>query len=162
MQHKEIKFFVDSMFGNIAKKLRILGFDSEYYSDIKDEILIESAKKENRIIISRDSDLVKKAQKLGLRCIFVSKNKEIEQFVEIIKNTQIILPWVTGDTARCPKCNSIIENVHKSSLKECIPNRVFEENERFWKCTGCNQLYWDGTHITRLQKFVDEINERLQ
>ena len=38
-------FFVDAMLGNIATKLRLLGYDSKYYSDIDDEKLIDSAKK---------------------------------------------------------------------------------------------------------------------
>jgi len=33
-------FLVDAMLGNIAKKLRLLGFDSEYVSDIDDFKLI--------------------------------------------------------------------------------------------------------------------------
>ena len=44
-------FLVDAMLGNMAKKLRVLGFDSEYFSNIDDSKLIEKAKNENRIII---------------------------------------------------------------------------------------------------------------
>jgi len=44
-------FLVDAMLGNVAKKLRLFGFDSEYFSDIDDSKLIEKAKNENRIII---------------------------------------------------------------------------------------------------------------
>ena len=47
-------FIVDAMLGNIAKKLRLLGFDAEYFSDIDDSQLVEKAKIENRILISRD------------------------------------------------------------------------------------------------------------
>jgi len=33
---EDLLFLVDSMLGNIAKKLQLLGYDSEYYSNIDD------------------------------------------------------------------------------------------------------------------------------
>ncbi|NNM01987.1 MAG: hypothetical protein HKP26_00240, partial [Nitrosopumilus sp.] len=63
-------FFVDAMLGNIAKKLRILGFDCKYYSDIDDMQLLEKSKNENRVIISKDHVLIKRADKIGLSSIY--------------------------------------------------------------------------------------------
>ncbi len=71
-------FLVDAMLGNIAKKLRLLGFDSEYFSDIDDSKLIEKAKNENRTIISRDRHLIDRAKKKGILSIYVRKKNEIE------------------------------------------------------------------------------------
>ena len=164
MPHKEseLVFFVDSMLGNIAKKLRLLGYDSKYFSDIDDEKLIDIANKENRIIISRDENLIKKSQKLGIESIFIRKNTEIDQFCEIVNYTGLGISEINGDTARCPICNSPTEYIDKISIKEKIPQKVCELNEKFWKCKNCSKIYWEGTHIKNLQKFVGEINERLQ
>ena len=74
----EPTFFVDAMLGNIARKLRLLGYDSQYFSDIDDEKLIDSARKEKRIIISKDEELIKKAQKLDIRSVHITKKEEIE------------------------------------------------------------------------------------
>jgi len=76
-------FLVDAMLGNIAKKLRILGFDSEYVSDIDDSKLIEKAKNENRTIISRDRNLIDRAKKNEISSVYITKENEIEQFLEI-------------------------------------------------------------------------------
>ncbi len=54
------KFFVDAMLGNVAKKLRLMGFDVEYLADVKDDHLINKAKNEERIIISKDKELIQK------------------------------------------------------------------------------------------------------
>jgi len=164
MQHKEnqTRFFVDAMLGNIAKKLRLFGYDSKYFSDIDDDELIKIAKEENRIIISRDENLVNKAQKLGMDTIFVTKNKELEQFSEILNHIELDIFQISGDTARCPKCNSITESIDKSSIKNKVPKRVYDANERFWKCKSCGKYYWEGTHIKNLKEFVGKINERLQ
>ena len=158
----EPTFFVDAMLGNIAKKLRLLGYDSQYFSDIDDEKLIDSARKEKRIIISKDEELIKKAQKLAMRSIYITKEEEIEQFLEIIRSVNLKRIQINGDTARCPKCNSVTESVDKDIIKEKIPQGVLKLNDKFWICKYCNQIYWEGTHIKNLQEFVGKVNERLQ
>lgn len=155
-------FFVDAMLGNIARKLRLLGYDSQYFSDIDDEKLIDSARKEKRIIISKDEELIKKVQKLAMRSIYITKEEEIEQFFEIINIINLKRIQINGDTARCPKCNSLTESVDKEVIKEKIPQGVLKSNDKFWRCKCCNQVYWEGTHIKNLQEFVGKVNERLQ
>jgi len=163
MPHKsDILFFVDAMLGNVARKLRLLGYDSKYFADITDEKLINTAKEEDRIIISRDESLVKKSQKIGMKPIFITKDDEIEQFYEILDHVDLDVFQIDGNTARCPKCNSTTEHVDKISIKDMVPKNVYDKNEKFWKCKSCNKLYWEGTHIRNLQKFAGKINERLQ
>jgi len=158
----EPTFFVDAMLGNIARKLRLLGYDSQYFSDIDDEKLIDSARKEKRIIISKDGELIKRTQKLGVRSIYITKEEEVEQFFEIINSVNLKRIQINGDIARCPKCNSLTESVDKDIIKEKISQGVLKSNDKFWRCKCCNQVYWEGTHIKNLQEFVGKINERLQ
>jgi len=150
-------FLVDAMLGNIAKKLRVLGFDSEYFSNIDDSKLIEKAKNENRIIISRDHHLIERAIKHNISLVYITKENEIEQFLEILKITHLQLDEVSGDSARCTKCNSPTSKISKLELENQIPQGVLEYNEKFWKCDGCEQIYWEGTHIKNLQEFVRKI-----
>jgi len=150
-------FFVDAMLGNIAKKLRLLGFDSEYVSDIDDYKLIEKAKNENRTIISRDRNLIDRAKKNEISSIYITTENEIEQFQEILKNTHLQLDEISGDSARCTKCNSPTSQINKLEIRNNIPQGVFEYHEKFWKCDRCDQIYWEGTHIKNLQEFVYKI-----
>ncbi|MBS3923011.1 MAG: Mut7-C RNAse domain-containing protein [Nitrosarchaeum sp.] len=150
------------MLGNIARKLRLLGYDSQYFSDIYDEKLMDNAKKEKRIIISKDEELIKRTQKLGIRSIYITKEYEVEQFFEIINNVNLKRFQINGDIARCPKCNSLTELIDKELIKKKIPYRVLKSNDKFWRCKCCNQVYWEGTHIKNMQEFVGKINEGLQ
>ncbi len=149
-------FMVDTMLGNIAKKLRLLGFDSQYFPDIGDSQLIEKAKNENRILISRDKDLVTHSTKNGVSSIYISKEDEVEQFLEILGVVNLSFETISGDTARCTKCNSTTP-INKSEIQNQIPSGVLEFNDKFWKCDGCGKIYWEGTHITNLQEFVRKI-----
>ena len=151
-------FLVDAMLGNIAKKLRLLGLDSEYFSDIDDSKLIEKAKNENRIIISRDRHLIYRAKKNEVLSIYVTKENEIEQFLEILETTHLKLDGISGDAARCTKCNSTTAQISKLKIGNKLPQGVLEFNDKFWKCDKCDQIYWEGTHIKNLQEFVHKIN----
>ena len=157
---KKITFFVDAMLGNIAKKLRLMGYDSAYFADIEDDELIEKAKNDKRIIISRDEELIQKAKKSGLEAIFLINKDEIKQFHEIIENLNLKTIQINGDKARCPKCNSKTYPIKKESFQDKVPPKVFENNEKFWRCESCDQIFWEGTHIKNLQKFVVELNEK--
>jgi len=57
---QEIKFLVDSMLGRLAKWLRIFGYDTTYVACSKDSFLILTARKENRILLTRNTHLIKK------------------------------------------------------------------------------------------------------
>ena len=150
-------FFVDAMLGNIAKKLRLLGFDSEYFSDIDDLKLLEKSKNQNRTIVSKDHNLIKRAEKMGIPYVFITKGDEIEQFLEILEKTHLEFNEISGDLARCPKCNFTTSQIKKSEIINKIPKKILEYHDKFWKCDGCSQIYWEGTHIKNLQEFVSKM-----
>ena len=152
-------FYVDGMLGNVAKKLRLLGYDSKYLSNIDDSKLIETSKDENRIIITKDHELHNRARKYDVSSVLITKENEIEQFLEILDKTNLKLSGISGDIARCPKCNSLTHPIEKSKILEQIPKGVLENNEQFWKCENCKKLYWEGTHIKNLQDFFKKIKK---
>lgn len=153
-------FLVDAMLGNIARKLQLLGFDTEYYSDIDDLKLISKAKNEQRTIISKDQELIARAKKQDIVSVHVTKEDEIEQFLEILEHIPLELDTISGDTARCTKCNSPTLQIDKSKISGKIPQKVLEFNDKFWKCENCNQIYWEGTHIKKLQEFLENVKLR--
>ena len=128
-----------------------------YYSDIDDLKLISKAKNEQRTIISKDQELIAKAKKQDIVSVYVTKEDEIEQFLEILEHIPLELDTISGDTARCTKCNSPTLQIDKSKISGKIPQKVLEFNDRFWKCENCNQIYWEGTHIKKLQEFLEKV-----
>jgi uncharacterized protein with PIN domain len=150
-------FLVDGMLGNVAKKLLLLGYDTEYFSDMNDLKLIQKAKNEDRIIISKDRQLIANAKKSAIQTIQITKEDEIEQFSEILSTIHLELNEISGDTARCTKCNSNTSQISKSKISNKIPSKVLEFNEKFWECDNCKQIYWEGTHIKKLQDFLNKI-----
>ncbi|MDH3276789.1 MAG: Mut7-C RNAse domain-containing protein [Nitrosopumilus sp.] len=156
----EPSFFVDAMLGNIAKKMRLMGYDVKYSSNIEDDELIRIAKNEKRVIISRDGELIRKGLRTGIKSIFLKNQKEIEQLKEIVNKLNLKLIEINGEKARCPKCNSKTQSIMKKNIHEIFPNKILELNDKFWQCKFCDQIFWEGTHIKNLQKIVSELNEK--
>lgn len=149
------------MLGNITKKLRLLGYDAKYESEISDEQLLEIAKKEKRLVISKDQGLINKLQKADVRFVLVTEISEMKQCLQVMQSINSGKLKISGDKSRCPKCNSLTTRIEREDIPDTVPKKVLEYNERFWRCGDCKQVYWEGTHIKRLQKFVSDLNERL-
>ena len=54
------RFFADSMLGKLATWLRVLGCDVEYEREIGDFELEQRARREGRIILTRDTLLIRR------------------------------------------------------------------------------------------------------
>lgn len=154
-------FLVDAMLGNIAKKLRLLGYDSEFSSNMNDDELILKAEKENRIIITKDELLSCQARKKNVPLVHVTKNNEVEQLIQIHKNLVLAKSVISGTKARCTICNGQLDSIDKNQVTAKVPDGVLEQTDHFWKCSKCDRIYWEGSHIKNLQKFVIGLNEKL-
>ena len=160
MQNNKKNFFVDAMLGNIAKKLRFFGYDTHYFSNIEDEKILGMLKNDNRILITKDEQLSRKALKQNIQAILLSNNKEIEQLIQIKNQLGMDNFSIDPNNARCTLCNSNLIEINASQIKNQVPCKVLTSTKNFWKCDNCNKIYWEGTHIIKLGKLVDIINEQ--
>ncbi len=150
------------MLGNLAKKLRVLGYDSKYFSSIEDDKLIAIAKNEKRIILTKDAQLTKIAERQNVDAVLIRGNDEFEQIAQI--NVKIKLERFVMDTnnSRCIVCNGNLEPIEKYRVIGKVPEGVLGREEKFWMCDSCKKIYWEGTHFEKLQEFVNKLNNRLR
>ena len=149
------------MLGTIAKKLRMLGFDTMYYTVIHDDDLILIAKKENRTMITRDHLLATNAMQHDIKTIEILTHTEKEQLIEIANQMSWKKFALDVSCARCSLCNGVLEKIPKAEIIDKIPPRIAESVLEFWKCSQCSHIYWVGTHIRNLEKVFAEINDCL-
>lgn len=149
------------MLGNIARKLRLLGFDCRYFATIKDEQLLSIAKNENLTLITRDRKISNVCKKQNISTIDLSGTDETSQIVEICRKMNLNKCKIDMKDIRCTVCNGIIKPIEKDKVADRIPIKVAQNMQQFWVCDSCDHIYWEGTHIRNLQRLIDEINERL-
>ena len=80
-----MKFLCDRMLGTCAKWLRIYGFDTFFArNDTSDEELIEIAKKEDRVLVTRDKNLTFTARRENIKVIEIKVIDIDEQIKKVI------------------------------------------------------------------------------
>ena len=83
------KFIVDCMGGNIAKKLRIMGFDSEFWLDASDDFLINKSNHEHMLLVTRDRGLYLKISKSSKNGLLLPDDDEVKNLVLILERCNI-------------------------------------------------------------------------
>ena len=149
-----MKFLCDQMLGTLAKWLRILGFDTFYaHTDMEDKELLQIAKQENRVLITRDKQLIQKARREQLHIVEMQTIDLDNQLSQVLHDVEIDEKIVL---TRCSLCNTVLENIQKNDVKDKVPHRIFEQNDQFWFCKTCKKVYWTGSHY---RKIIDKINK---
>ena len=150
-----MKFLCDQMLGTLAKWLRLFGFDTFYAnSEMEDEELLQVAKKEDRVIITRDKQLIARGKKEKLPVIEMNTTGLDEQLTLVLKNVDIDQKAILS---RCSVCNTILNEIKKSEVKNKVPGKIFENNEKFWFCSKCDKIYWMGSHYERILNTIEKI-----
>lgn len=155
-----LKFVTDGMLGKLTRWLRMLGHDVEYTSSLDDKELAEKAKKENRILLTRDLKLYQQAVAKGTEAFLVESPNQTSNLANIAKRFKFELE-IDVKLSRCPKCNSKIRSVSKSSVADKIPETTSSNYDEFWQCQGCGQVYWRGAHWKRIEKTLKEARATL-
>jgi len=148
-----IKFVSDGHLGRLVRNLRLLGFDVAYDPRAADRQLLNTMERENRALLTRDRRLLMHAVvKTGY---YPRSQNADEQTVEVIRRFDL-LGFVAPFT-RCLRCNAQLRKVSKAEIVERLEPLTKIYYEQFRRCTGCGQIYWAGSHFSKLQKRLEQI-----
>jgi len=148
---RQLKFIADGMLGKLTRWLRILGYDVEYSSTLSDKELIETAKAEGCILLTRDLQLFQQASMQNAESFFVEGTNETEKLAAMANRFNLKLE-VDVSVSRCPKCNTRIGPIPKEKVVSRVPEKTFSRYEEFWECPNCKQVYWQGAHWERINE----------
>jgi uncharacterized protein with PIN domain len=148
-----MKFVADCMLGKLAKWLKILGFDAAFFSKIEDEDLLSYAKKERRILLTRDTGLIAKVKES--QALFIQSDdwrEQVHQVLDIFQLREKARPY-----SRCIECNRTLKDLPKERAKNLVTSFVFERGRDFALCPGCGRVFWKGTHLDDMEAKVEDI-----
>jgi len=154
----EICFVLDTHLGRLAAYLRMMGFDSVYRNDCRDEELAHISLDQQRTLLSRDRGLLKRS--LVTRGYLVRELQPREQLLEVLRRFNL-----SGSVApfrRCLACNTLLQGVPKDLIGHCLPPETRKHYDEFHVCPGCNRLYWKGSHYqcmaVLIERMIDLVN----
>lgn len=153
----EITFIVDSNAGKLARWLRMMGYDTLFFSDIEDGHLVDMAMKEGRVVVTRDTQIAKRrvAANGSLRVILSRDDDPKQQLMQVLK--ELNLDCRQMQFTRCLECNRRLVSRSKEEVKDLVPPYVFRTQTQYMQCPFCKRIYWQGTHWQRMKRDLEEI-----
>lgn len=157
-----VKIVVDSMLGNLARWLRVLGYDTEYSRRMQDRDILSLAIRDDRVVITRDLGLHRRAIKKNLKSIYVPPDlTEIADILVLVaEKLGLSIGFDKGNT-RCPLCNSGLTIVPKAQIASLTPPEVLNKYDTFWYCARCNKVYWQGNHWKTIAETIEVVRSKL-
>ncbi|MGB9959163.1 MAG: Mut7-C RNAse domain-containing protein [Candidatus Bathyarchaeales archaeon] len=156
-----MKFIADGMLGKLTRWLRMLGHNVKYSNKLDDPQLIAIAKKEKRVLLTRDLELYQQAAAKGVQAFYIEGQAEAEQLAKLAQKFGINLD-IDMATSRCPKCNTQVKPLPKEKVADKVEKTTFSYYNEFWECPKCGQIYWQGAHWTRIRKTLETAKENLK
>jgi uncharacterized protein len=150
------RFVLDVHLGTLARRLRLLGFDSWYRTHADDDELAAVADSQARILLSRDRQLLLRRTVVHGYCPRADDPEE--QLAEVVER------YGLADRAmpltRCVRCNGELLAVDKAEVLAELPPRTRQAFDTFVRCASCRQVYWPGAHTPAIEAILGGVADR--
>lgn len=151
---KRPAFIADCHLGKVAKYLRLMGFDTLYFTHITDNDLIRLASEQNRVIVTCDKALSERKTAAEIFLIKASETKaQLRSLFEHYRLKEFIAPF-----SRCIVCNTPLQSIEKEKIVEKLPHKVRECFSDFEYCPICERAYWHGDHYRHMKAFIKSMD----
>ena len=151
------RFIVDLNCGKLAKWLRMIGYDTKLFDHRDDKYLIHLALTENRIILTRDTQMMqRRIIAIGeLKALLVTNDDPLRQIQQVVK--ELGLNFGFKPFSLCLECNRPLEKVSKENVKDRVPPYVYLTQTQYVECPNCHRVYWQGTHWQAMAKKLERL-----
>ncbi len=145
---RPLRFAADAMLGALARRLRILGFDTFYDPSIDDERLVARAFAQQRLILTRDRRLARDWHIDGILCLAAERTdeqlRELSTMVPLARDVRLF--------TRCSVCNTELVEAAREQALRAVPASVATGVSAFARCPSCGRWYWEGSHTRRMRE----------
>jgi uncharacterized protein with PIN domain len=148
-----IRIIADAQLGGLARMLRLLGFDTLHDQAWSDHDIVEFARQQSRIILTRDRELLK--MRAVTHGCYVHALEPMAQAREILERLQLaasVRPFTL-----CLCCNLAVTPIEKEKVIDKVPPTVARLHQEYYVCGGCGRVYWKGSHWQRMHARLRDI-----
>lgn len=142
------------MLGKLSRWLRMAGFDVAYRRQIPDSELLEVAGAESRVLLTRDTRLIRRCN--PERSLFIGQDHLADQLQEFFHR----FPELKSELAplsRCVECNARLRPIAKEEIRDKVWPYVYQHQEHFTTCPDCHRIYWEATHVTKIREKLSRL-----
>jgi uncharacterized protein with PIN domain/sulfur carrier protein ThiS len=147
------RFVLDTHLGRLARYLRLLGFDCLYRNDYHDDELARISSEQQRTLLTRDRILLQR--RIITRGYFVRTLEPQQQVIEVLRRFD--LSGEIRPLSRCTRCNGLLEDTEKETVRERLEPKTRRYYRRFRICPDCGQIYWRGSHFGKMTRLIENL-----
>ncbi len=152
-----MKFIADHNVGKLTKWLRMIGYDTLFFTGDDDWKMIITALEEGRVILTRDTQIMRRGVVASgrLKAILIQSEKPEQQMQQVID--ALSLDCQSGLFTLCLECNQPLEERTKTQVKDRVPLYVFRTQDKYMECPSCHRIYWKGTHWQAMNRKLEKL-----
>lgn len=146
------KFIADNNVGKLAKWLRIMGYDTVFFEGSEDSRMVAKALAEGRVILTRDTEIMKRRVVTSgrLKTVLINSDEPEPQIRQVISTLNLDCQF--RPFTLCLECNRALVEKNKDEVKDRVPPYVFRTQSQYMECPACHRIYWRGTHWEAMTK----------
>ncbi|WP_432698399.1 Mut7-C RNAse domain-containing protein [Marinobacterium sp. YM272] len=147
---RQIRFIADAHLGRLVRDLRMLGFDTLFNPDWDDAELARISADQHRILLTRDKALLmRRAVTHGCYLRHRPPFALLADLMDRLDLCRLINPFT-----RCIRCNALVSPTSTEDAQPDLPRDRGGIEPPFYRCTGCRQVYWKGSHYRAMLKKI--------
>lgn len=141
-------FLCDEMLKELARWLRAAGYDTLVGPDqTNDAELLRMARLQGRIFLTRDRRFFEALN--DRRGVVLLECNDLDGcFQEVSRRLGV--DWLYRPFSRCLACNALLVEADPERWRD-VPVESRAAATRLLYCPNCRQLFWDGSHVMRMQ-----------
>jgi uncharacterized protein with PIN domain len=143
--------------GKLARWLRMMGYDSLFFDGDDDGQMVKQALAEDRVIVTRDTGMMKRRVISNGRLQAVLIDSEVPER----QMQQLMSRFDLKDGSRpftlCLECNQPLTDKSREEVAGRVPPYVFKTQTQYMECPVCHRIYWRGTHWQAMVRKLEKL-----
>ena len=146
-----MRFLCDEMLVRLARLLRAAGYDTYLAENSEpDAALIRIARKEARILLTRDKRLAAAADEAVL-----IRGWGVDAEAHSLSRA-LVMDWEFAPFTRCVIDNAHLRDATSAEVAD-LPERTRDLSGPFRVCPACGRAYWPGSHVRRMEARLHDL-----
>jgi uncharacterized protein with PIN domain len=140
----------------------MMGFDSLFFSGEDDSQMVKQALAEGRVLLTRDTGIMKRRVIINgrLKAVLIESEEPERQMQQLMSALDI--KGQSQPFTLCLECNQPLVDRSPAEVKDRVPPYVYKTQTQYMECRECQRIYWRGTHwkamLSKLEKLADMNN----
>lgn len=145
------------MLGDLARKLRFLGYDTLYVGEMElnetrdgvmdpapldDGDILHAARAAGRLVLTKDVAFASRGHG-----VLLLEGNDVKQHLAKLEAMLGIRFMFDQARSRCFKCNVLLVLVPKDAVRNKVQANTLEAFDTFYQCPACEQVFWKGAHF---------------